>query len=87
LAEIGKILGGKLPSVVGGIADVINHPTHYTFGKIEVIDVIEDWKLPFHIASVVKYVARAPHKGNELDDLRKAAWFLNRYIQLKERGQ
>lgn len=33
LVEMGKILGGKLPSVVGGIADVINHPTHYTFGK------------------------------------------------------
>lgn len=60
--------------------DLINHPPHYTFGKIEVIDVIEDWGLSFHLAQVVKYVARAKHKGNELEDLRKARFYLNRLI-------
>jgi hypothetical protein len=60
--------------------DVINHPQHYTFGKIEIIDAIEDWQLGFHEGNVVKYVARARHKGHELEDLEKAVWYLNRKI-------
>ena len=60
--------------------DPINHPPHYTFGKYEVIDVIEDWGLSFHLAQVLKYVARSKHKGKELEDLRKARWFLDRLI-------
>ena len=69
--------------------DVVNHPQHYTFGKIEVIDVLEDWKLEYHIGNVVKYLARAKHKGNELQDCQKAKWYLDRYIQLleKEKGK
>ena len=63
------------------IANVVNHPQHYTFGKIEVIDAIEDWRLGFHEGNVVKYVARAKHKGHELEDLRKGAWYLNRRIK------
>lgn len=62
-------------------ADLVNHPQHYTFGKIEVIDAIEDWQLGFHEGNVVKYVARAKHKGRELEDLRKGAWYLNRRIK------
>jgi len=38
--------------------DNINHPSHYTFGKIEPIDVIEDWGLPYHLGNTVKYIAR-----------------------------
>lgn len=60
--------------------DPINHPSHYTFGGIEVIDAIEAWGLGFHLANVVKYVARAAHKGQELQDLKKAAWYLDRKI-------
>jgi Protein of unknwon function (DUF3310) len=64
--------------------DPVNHPTHYTFGKIEVIDAIEDWQLGFHEGNVVKYVARAKHKDDELENLQKGAWYLNRRIaQLK----
>lgn len=63
---------------------VINHPQHYTMGKYEVIDVIEDWKLPYHLGNVIKYVARSPYKGRQLDDLKKARWYLDRYIQLLE---
>lgn len=59
----------------------IDHPKHYNTGKIEVIDFIEDQKLGFHDGNVVKYVCRARHKGTELEDLRKAAWYLNRAIQ------
>jgi hypothetical protein len=58
----------------------VDHPSHYTFGTIEVIQVIEDWKLDFHEGNVVKYVARSKHKGNRLEDLKKAQWYLNRLI-------
>ena len=63
------------------VVDMVNHPNHYTFGSIEVIDAIEDWDLPYHLGNVVKYVARAKHKGKELEDLKKAQWYLNRYIE------
>ena len=65
----------------------INHPAHYNAGKIEVIDAIEDWKLGFHDGNVVKYVARARHKGGELEDLRKARWYLDRRIVNLEKEQ
>lgn len=61
--------------------DVINHPSHYTRGKIEVIDFIEDQQLPYHLGNVVKYVARAGYKGDKLEDLKKAQWYLDRYIK------
>lgn len=61
--------------------DSIDHPPHYNVGKIEAIDAIEDWKLGFHLGNVVKYVARAGHKGDVLDDLKKARWYLDRYIR------
>ncbi len=58
----------------------VDHPPHYNVGKYEVIDVIEDWRLGFNLGNVVKYVARAEHKGRELEDLDKAAWYINREI-------
>lgn len=63
------------------VDDMVNHPKHYTFGKIEVITVIDDWQLGFYEGQVVKYVGRAKHKGNELEDLKKAQWYLNRRIE------
>jgi hypothetical protein len=67
------------------MADVVDHPQHYNFGKIEVIDVIEDWQLCFHLGNTVKYIARAKYKGRELEDLKKARWYLERKIrQLEE---
>ena len=63
-----------------GNLSAIHHPKHYNFGKIEVIDVIEDWELNFSRACIIKYVARASHKGSEIEDLRKAKWYLEREI-------
>jgi len=60
--------------------DVINHPSHYTRGKIEVIDFIEDQQLPYHLGNVIKYITRAGYKGDKLEDLKKARWYLDRYI-------
>jgi hypothetical protein len=64
--------------------DLVNHPAHYTQGKIETIDFIEDKQLDYHLGNVVKYITRAKHKGTELQDLKKAQWYLNRYIKNKE---
>lgn len=66
--------------------DNINHPSHYTDGKIEVIDFIEDKKLPYHLGNVIKYISRAGKKSpdTELEDLKKAEWYLNRYIKLRK---
>lgn len=63
--------------------DPVNHPAHYTDGKIEVIDFIEDKALGFHLGNAVKYIARAGKKNPEkyTEDLRKAAWYLNREIE------
>lgn len=69
------------------MTDGVNHPSHYTYGGIEVIDALEAWDLPFHLANVVKYVARCRHKGKPLEDLRKARWYLDRYIQRLEDGK
>ena len=65
-----------------GIPEKINHPSHYADGKIEVIDFIEDKKLNFNLGNVVKYVARAgkKDKSKELEDLKKALWYLEREI-------
>ncbi len=61
--------------------DIINRPAHYTHSDVEPIKAIEAWRLGFHLGNVVKYVARADHKGSRLDDLRKAAWYLEREIE------
>ena len=65
--------------------DAINHPSHYTSGSIETIEVIEDWDLGFCLGNVIKYVGRADHKGKPLEDLRKAAWYLQREIEKREK--
>jgi hypothetical protein len=62
------------------MSDAINHPPHYTATSIEPIDVIEAWELGFHLGNAVKYIARAEHKGTQLEDLRKARWYLDREI-------
>ena len=66
--------------VVGIAPDPVNHPAHYTSGGIETIDFIEAKKLGYNLGNVVKYITRAGHKGNHLEDLRKAQWYLTREI-------
>jgi len=60
--------------------DNVNHPEHYKTGGIETIDFIEAKNLGYHLGNVIKYVTRADHKGNRLEDLKKAQWYLNRAI-------
>lgn len=63
--------------------DKINHPAHYTYGPIEVIDIIEGFNLGYHLGNVVKYILRAPRKGG-VEDLKKARWYLDREITRAE---
>jgi hypothetical protein len=60
--------------------DMVNHPQHYSAHGIEPIDYIESHDLNFNLGNVIKYVSRAPYKGTELQDLKKAKWYLEREI-------
>jgi transposase len=62
-------------------SEAVNHPPHYTAGGIETIDFIEAKELDYHLANVVKYVSRAGRKGELLEDLQKAQWYLTRRIE------
>lgn len=66
--------------------DNINKPEHYNFSTIEPIKAIEAWGLGFHLGNVIKYVARAGHKdpSKYLEDLKKARYYLDRYIKNEE---
>lgn len=61
--------------------DAVNKPKHYDF-DIQPIDAIESWNMGFHLANVIKYCVRAglKDKETELEDLKKARFYLNRYI-------
>ncbi|MCG1098293.1 DUF3310 domain-containing protein [Staphylococcus epidermidis] len=66
--------------------DKVNHPSHYTYGDIEIIDFIEqvtkDYKpeLAFAIGNAIKYISRANRKNGK-EDLDKARWYLNRAFE------
>jgi len=67
--------------------DMVNHPAHYggADNLYEAIKVIEAWNLDFHLGNTVKYISRAGKKGNILEDLKKAKWYLDRKIATLER--
>lgn len=69
------------------MSDQVNHPSHYKQGRVEAIEVIEDVVAGapnpvtgYLVGQALKYLLRAWHKGNTMQDLQKAAWYLNRAI-------
>ena len=62
--------------------EMVDHPDHYNKGGIEVIEFIEAWELNFSRGSAVKYICRAGIKDpeNEIEDLKKAVWYIEREI-------
>lgn len=66
--------------------DTVDHPAHYggADNPYEAIKVVEAWNLDFYLGNVVKYVSRAGKKGDELEDLKKARWYLDRRIARME---
>ena len=69
--------------------DPVNRPAHYTTGKIEVIDFIDNQKLSFSLGNAVKYIARAGKKDPDkiVEDLQKAAWYINHEIKKLEKAK
>lgn len=65
--------------------DNVNHPSHYTChpSGIEPIEITEH--MGFCLGNVIKYVMRAPYKGREIEDLKKAQFYLDREIERLER--
>jgi hypothetical protein len=67
--------------------ETVDHPPHYG-GKdntYEAIKVIEAWHLGFNLGNVLKYISRVDRKVAALEDLKKAAWYLNREIENREK--
>lgn len=70
-----------LPRRINNNEDVVNHPSHYTDGKYEVIDFIEESGVGFHLGNAIKYLSRAGKKNpaKTIEDCKKAIWYINRY--------
>ena len=64
----------------------VNHPDHYNSGKFEAMEVFADagYVEGFCLGNVLKYTLRAQHKEDEIDDLKKARWYLDYWIKLLE---
>ena len=67
----------------------VNHPDHYNSGQYEVVDVIDDagFGVGFCLGNALKYILRARHKENYVEDLKKAKWYLEYLIQRIENGK
>lgn len=74
---------------MSGEDDNVNHPSHYETGKYQCIDVMKETQgteavKDFCICNAFKYIYRHSHK-NGLEDVKKAVWYLNKYIELSEK--
>lgn len=64
------------------MTDNVNHPAHYKAGNMEVIEVVEEFKLGFHLGNATKYILRAGKKtADASEDIKKAIWYLNRFLE------
>ena len=71
--------------------ELVNHPSHYNMGEVEVIDIIEglikdidDSSVGFNVGQCLKYILRCPYKENMYRDLKKTEWYLQRAIKILE---
>ena len=69
--------------------EMVNHPSHYKNGKYEAIDIMidvfgKDKVTNFCELNAFKYLWRANNKGTDIQDKKKAIWYLNKYIELKK---
>ena len=72
---------GDKETLVNFKMNLVDHPSHYNYGKYETIDVIEDWGLDFNCGNAVKYISRHMHKGSPVRDIEKAIWYLRRRLE------
>ncbi len=68
--------------------ETVNHPAHYggADNPYETIKVIDAWKLNFNLGNALKYISRAGKKGKAIEDLEKAAFYLNHEIETLKAG-
>ena len=80
---VSKLTSPQISQALDYMDDPVNHPSHYTQGKIECIDFIQDKKLNFCRGNAVKYIVRAGLKdpAKEVEDLQKAIFYINREIK------
>ena len=66
------------------MSDQINNPEHYGGAEniYEAIKVIEAWDLDFCLGNVIKYISRSGKKGDAVQDLKKAKWYLDRKLEI-----
>ena len=84
--EIKQIGFDEMPIRAKDDFDPIEKPSHYNEGrKYETIEVIEDWNLGYHLSNALKYLSRYNRKGDGIQDLKKAVWYINRKIKLEEK--
>jgi hypothetical protein len=71
------------------VKEKVNHPNHYNSGQYEAIDVIDDagYGEGFCLGNALKYILRAKHKDNYIEDLKKAKWYLEYMIERAEDGK
>lgn len=70
--------------------DMVNHPSHYTHGSIEVIDYIQDnlgddGCIDYCLGNCIKYISRCKFKGTMITDLKKCRWYLDKVIDILEK--
>lgn len=67
------------------MTDMVNHPPHYTNhpSGIEVIEITEH--MNFCLGNAIKYILRSDQKGRQIEDLKKAAWYIDREINRLEK--
>ena len=58
-------------------------PQYYRRGTIQVWDFVRDQELNFHLGNVIKYVCRAGHKFDDIDDLEKAIHYLKNEVEFR----
>lgn len=61
--------------------EMVNHPKHYQGNGLEAIEVIEAFNLNFNLGNAVKYILRCGKKDNDLQELNKAIWYLERELK------
>lgn len=78
--------GGVLPQIPMDQNDPVNHPVHYTAhpSGVECIQITEH--MGFNLGNAIKYVWRADLKGNAVEDLKKAEFYIRREIQKREKS-
>lgn len=83
-----EVTGGDEPfpdeSALGQVHDPVDHPAHYTShpSGIECIQIVEH--MGFSLGNAIKYIWRADEKGNDIEDLEKARWYIDREIERRK---